>query len=70
MFDGPPAKLTGPGSSTGNGGRLCQSSGGLFVDLSPVSYTCVFVALNGQRRAVAKRICEGGGGTFVDLSAS
>jgi hypothetical protein len=60
--------LTGPGSSTGNGGELCQTSGGLFIDLSPVTYTCVFLALNGQKRPAAKRICEGGGGTFVDLN--
>jgi Ca2+-binding RTX toxin-like protein len=60
--------LTGPGSSTGNGGALCQDSGGLFIDLSPVTYTCVFLALNGQRRPAAKRICENGGGTFVDLN--
>ena len=59
---------SGPGSGTSNGGALCQASGGLFVDLSPVSYTCVFLALNGQRRPEATRICTGGGGTFVDLN--
>jgi hypothetical protein len=60
--------LTGPGSSNGHGGELCQTSGGTFADLSPVAYTCLFLGLNGQRRPEAKRICEGGGGTFVDLS--
>jgi hypothetical protein len=60
--------VTGPGSGTSNGGLLCQTSGGLFLDLSPVAYTCVFLGFNGQRRPEADRICTGGGGTFVDLN--
>jgi hypothetical protein len=58
---------TGPGSGTSNGNELCRASGGLFIDLSPVAYNCVFVTLKGQRRPEAKRICNGGGGLFVDL---
>lgn len=58
--------VTGPGSSMA--GPLCQASGGTFVDLSPVSYTCLFLGFNGQRRPEATTICTGGGGTFVDLS--
>ena len=61
----------GPGSGTSNGGQLCTSSGGLFIDLSPVDYSCVFVGtpIKKQRRAEAGRICTGGGGTFLNVTS-
>ena len=63
--------VTGPGSGTSNGGELCTNSGGLFVDLSPVDYSCVFVStpLKKQRRAEAERICTRGGGTFLNVTS-
>ena len=63
--------ITGPGSSTSNGGELCEASGGLFIDLSPVDYSCVFVAtpIKKQRRAEAGRICTNGGGTFLNVTS-
>jgi Ca2+-binding RTX toxin-like protein len=60
---------TGPGSGPAVGGQLCTSSGGLYIDLSPVAYNCVFLQQKtNQRRAEAARICIGGGGLFVNIS--
>jgi Ca2+-binding RTX toxin-like protein len=60
---------SGPGSSAALGATLCQSSGGLYVDLSPVAYNCLFLQQGtNQRRAEAGRICSGGGGLFVNIS--
>jgi len=63
--------ITGPGSSTSNAGELCTRSGGLFVDLSPVDYSCVFITtpIKKQRRAEAGRICTQGGGTFRNVTS-
>jgi Ca2+-binding RTX toxin-like protein len=61
-----PVPTTGPGASLGD--ELCISSGGLFIDLSPVAYNCVFLKLKtDQRRPEARRICNQGGGSFLDL---
>jgi hypothetical protein len=62
--------ITGPGSGTSRAGELCTSSGGLFIDLSPVAYNCVFLNLTtNQRRAEANRICtKSNKGTFVNVS--
>jgi hypothetical protein len=61
-----PVPTTGPGASLGD--ELCISSGGLFVDLSPVAYNCVFLKLKtDQRRPEARRICNQGGGSFLDV---
>jgi Ca2+-binding RTX toxin-like protein len=60
---------TGPGSGSSLSGPLCTSSGGLYIDLSPVAYNCLFVNLRtDQRRAEAARICSYGGGLFVNVS--
>ncbi len=61
---------TGPGSGTSKAGELCTSSGGLFIDLSPVAYNCVFLNLTtNQRRAEASRICtKSNKGKFVNVS--
>jgi len=61
---------TGPGSGTARAGELCTSSGGLFINLSPVAYNCVFLNLTtNQRRAEAKRICtKSNKGTFVNVN--
>jgi Ca2+-binding RTX toxin-like protein len=63
--------ISGPGSSTSNAGELCARSGGLFVDLSPVDYSCVFVGvpIKKQRRPEADRICTRGGGTFLNVTS-
>lgn len=63
--------ITGPGSGTSNAGELCAASGGLFVDLSPVDYSCLFLGtpIGKQRRAEAGRICTRGGGTFLNVTA-
>jgi len=62
--------ITGPGSGTSTAGELCTASGGLFVDLSPVAYNCVFLDLStNQRRAEASRICtKANKGRFVNVS--
>jgi hypothetical protein len=51
-------------------GELCTSSGGLFIDLSPVAYNCVFINLTtDQRRTEAERICtRSNNGEFVNVS--
>jgi hypothetical protein len=64
---------TGTGSGTANATQLCQASGGMYIDLSPVSYNCVFPTLpiTNHRIAEARSICTQSGGTFretfVDL---
>lgn len=62
--------ITGPGSGTSTGGDLCRSSGGLFIDLSPAAYNCVFLNLTtDQRRKEADRICtKANKGRFVNIS--
>ena len=62
---------TGPGSGNAMAGQLCTASGGLFIDLSPIDYSCVFlgVPIKKQRRAAAERICTGGGGTFLNVTS-
>lgn len=59
---------SGPGSDAANARSLCEASGGLFIDLSPVAYNCVFLRLNNnQRRPEARRICSNGGGLFINV---
>jgi hypothetical protein len=59
----------GPGGSPPLAGELCRASGGLFIDLSPVAYNCVFLRWNtDQRRGEAARICSYTGGLFVSIS--
>jgi hypothetical protein len=64
---------TPPGTGTGASPLakpLCQDSGGTYIDLSPVSYNCVFATLpiTNHRIAEASSICTQSGGTFfVDL---
>ncbi len=61
--------VSGPGSAPANAAALCQASGGLFVDLSPVAYNCVFLMWGtDQRRPEAGRICSNSGGLFVNLN--
>ena len=49
--------------------RLCERSGGTFVNLSPLVYACVFPNEGTpQRRKQAERVCERQGGIFVDVS--
>jgi hypothetical protein len=61
--------ISGPGSSPALAGQLCQSSGGLFIDLSPVAYNCVFLRQGtNQHRGEASSICAYSGGLFVNVS--
>lgn len=64
-----------PGNGNGKPGksdqaeRTCEKAGGLFVDVSPLVYACVFPnESTPQSRNKAERICEGRGGLFVDVS--
>ena len=48
--------------------RNCEKRGGLFVDVSPLVYACVFPDTRAQGRGQAARTCEKSGGLFVDVS--
>jgi hypothetical protein len=54
-----------PGSGTVNASQLCRASGGIFVNLGPLAYNCVFLRLGGHRVAEAGAICTQRGGVFV-----
>ena len=65
------AKGGGKGSSnSASAERICEKKGnGLFVDVSPLVYACVFPnSSTPQRRSQARRLCEKRGGLFVDVS--
>jgi Ca2+-binding RTX toxin-like protein len=56
------------GSSSSLSGPLCQASGGIYADVSPLLYTCVFPGLfMSHRAAEARRICGQRRGVFADL---
>ena len=55
------------GSSGSLAGALCQDSGGIFVDLRPVKYTCAFPLFVDHHETEAGRICRQGGGLFADV---
>jgi Ca2+-binding RTX toxin-like protein len=60
---------TSPPAGSSSAALLCQASGGLFIDVSPLAYNCVFLRFDtNQRREEASGICTGGGGTFINVS--
>jgi len=61
--------VKGPPSASAAALRICEKSGGQFVDVSPLVYACVLPNdSRSQRRIQARRVCEKSGGLFVDVS--
>jgi hypothetical protein len=59
---------SGPGSSAANATELCQASGGFFLDVNALLYTCTFVPGINHRAAEARNICTERHGTFTDVN--
>ena len=59
---GPPSKAKNSAE------RICEKRGGVFVNVSPLVYACVFPDRRHQGRNQAERVCERQGGLFVDVS--
>jgi hypothetical protein len=59
------------GSGATLASELCGTTGGLFVNVPPLIYNCVFLLsqtpVSNQRRPEAQKICTGRGGAFVNL---
>ncbi len=48
---------------------ICEKSGGLFVEVSPTVYACVFPSSSEpQNRKQAQKACNKDGGLYVDVS--
>ncbi len=58
----------GPPSKSEKAERICEKRGGVFVNVSPLVYACVFPDRGNQVRNQAQRVCEKQGGLFVDVS--
>ena len=67
----PPAVASGTNGPNAAAERLCKTSGGTFLDLSPLAYACLFPnATTPQRRQEARRLCVNRDPVvgFVDVS--
>ena len=58
----------GPPQKGKSAEMICEKRGGLFVNVSPLVYACVFPDRRHQGRNQAERVCEKQGGLFVDVS--
>ncbi len=66
---GPQADPGGTRPKPDHGQKLCEKGGGLFVDVNPLVYACVFTQLTRRpRRDQVGKACERNDGSLVDVS--